>query len=572
MEGVGYYVALFSNLQSLCQWGAYIKLQASQGDPLSPMLFIIAIDPLVRLFDLASSRGLLAPIGRRAARLRVSLYADDAAIFVHPDKADLRVVGELLSLFGRVTGLVNNVMKSEVYPIACHGRDLGVILADFPCQRKEFPCRYLGLPLHVRRLRRSDTQFILDMMGSRLAGWKGKLFNRMGRLTLINSVLMPCLVYFLSSFSPSKWLVGKANKLMRAFLWKGADVCNGGHCLVNWQQVCRPKSLGGLGIKHIEKFSSALRLRWLWFRWMDKAKPWVGTATPNDEKDKALFDASVIITVNDGGTAKFWTTRWLQGMAPADLAPHLFALVRWKNRSVAFEMQDNRWVRPLRAISTAEQVSEYVHLWTLIREVTLVAGVGDSVSWRWTSNGQYSAKSAYDIQFAGSFSTINDQAIWKAKAEHKCKFFTWLLVRKRVYTSDRLQARGWPCSAVCCLCGNGLETADHLALACSFSKQVWRAVAVATAQPAIALAIDSLAAGDVSFPAWWDAIRAAAPAPSRAGIDGIITYTVWNLWGERNRRIFQNCYNTVAGVCGLVKDAAVARAMAFRRVVYDDLG
>ena len=109
------------------------------------------------------------------------------------------------------------------------------VLTSFPCQRKEFPCRYLGLPLHIRRLRRSDTQFILDMLGSILVGWAGRLFSRQGRLTLVSAKLLSCLVFFLTCFAPSKWLVGKANRLLRAFLWKGSDQCNGGHCLVNWQ-------------------------------------------------------------------------------------------------------------------------------------------------------------------------------------------------------------------------------------------------------------------------------------------------------------------------------------------------
>jgi hypothetical protein len=37
----------------------------------------------------------------------------------------------------------------------------------------------------------------------------------------------------------------------------------GGHCLVNWEQVCRPLDLGGLGIHNLEMFGWALYMRWL---------------------------------------------------------------------------------------------------------------------------------------------------------------------------------------------------------------------------------------------------------------------------------------------------------------------
>jgi hypothetical protein len=52
-----------------------------QGDLLSPLLFILAMEPLQRLLHLVSTSGLLTPIGSRPVSLRVSLYADDAAVF-----------------------------------------------------------------------------------------------------------------------------------------------------------------------------------------------------------------------------------------------------------------------------------------------------------------------------------------------------------------------------------------------------------------------------------------------------------------------------------------------------------
>jgi hypothetical protein len=44
-----------------------------QGDPLSPLLFILAIDPL-RILDKATADGLLTPIGASPVKLRTSLY------------------------------------------------------------------------------------------------------------------------------------------------------------------------------------------------------------------------------------------------------------------------------------------------------------------------------------------------------------------------------------------------------------------------------------------------------------------------------------------------------------------
>jgi hypothetical protein len=62
-----------------------------QGDPLSPMLFILATEPLHMLLDDAATRhGLLQPIGHDSIRTRTSLYADDAALFLCPSVQDLK--------------------------------------------------------------------------------------------------------------------------------------------------------------------------------------------------------------------------------------------------------------------------------------------------------------------------------------------------------------------------------------------------------------------------------------------------------------------------------------------------
>jgi hypothetical protein len=55
-----------------------------QGDPLSPMLFVLVMDVLSNMFSAAENRGLLQSLGGADVRSRVSIYADDVVLFIKP--------------------------------------------------------------------------------------------------------------------------------------------------------------------------------------------------------------------------------------------------------------------------------------------------------------------------------------------------------------------------------------------------------------------------------------------------------------------------------------------------------
>lgn len=135
---------------------------------------------------------------------------------------------------------------------------------------------------------------------------EGKLLNKAGMLTLINSVLISLTTYFFTILPPPKWLIKRIDKIRTGFLRKGDEDATVGNCAVNWRQVCSPKNCGGLGIKNLDLFSRALRIRWLWFAWERSSRPWIGSNTPCSPTDYQLFNASTTIILGNGATTSFW--------------------------------------------------------------------------------------------------------------------------------------------------------------------------------------------------------------------------------------------------------------------------
>jgi mannosylglycoprotein endo-beta-mannosidase len=242
-----------------------------QGDPLSPFLFVLAIDPLHHILCKATNQGHLHKLRGRAPTVRTSLYADDAAFFVKPIKSDIIFLAKTLDHFGEVTGLVTNCAKGQVAPIRCDNIDLVDILQAFPATQVSFPMRYLGLPLSVTRLKRIHFQPLEDKVASKLRPWIGKHVTMAGRSTLVKAVLTSIVIYFITVLDVPKEVLMKIDGLRRAYLWVACDKVTGGKCKVNWDLVCKPKENGGLGILNLKKFASALRLRWLWQEWKDEA-------------------------------------------------------------------------------------------------------------------------------------------------------------------------------------------------------------------------------------------------------------------------------------------------------------
>lgn len=179
----------------------------------------------------------------------------------------------------------------------------------------------------------------------------------------MRSVLSSLPVYLLTVVKAPKNFLKELDKLRRRFLWAGDKELMGGKCKVAWIKVCMPTVNDGLGIIELEKFSRALRLRWLWFSWDDTNRPWKGMEQPVDKNDTALFNAATSVVLGNGEKATFWSSRWLQGEAPATLYPALFKHSKRKNRTVRDALTDDKWIRDADHNMTVRVIEDFMSLW-----------------------------------------------------------------------------------------------------------------------------------------------------------------------------------------------------------------
>jgi hypothetical protein len=187
-DGIGHY---FQTLKGL-----------RQGDPLSPMLFNIVVDMLAVLIARAKEDGQVGGLIPHLVEGGVSIlqYADDTILFLEHDLDKAINMKLILSFFEQLSGLKINFHKSELF---CFGKakDYQEDYKDiFGCTIGALPFKYLGIPIHFRKLTIKEWKIIEDRFEKKLASWIGKILSYGDRLVLINSILTSLPMFLLSFF------------------------------------------------------------------------------------------------------------------------------------------------------------------------------------------------------------------------------------------------------------------------------------------------------------------------------------------------------------------------------------
>lgn len=124
------------------------------------------MDCLTSIISKASEEGVLSSFRGISAIQRLSLYADDLALFIRPSLQDLAFVKTTFDIFGEASGLRINYSKSNAILIRNNELDQQRVETMLQCKLGSFPCRYLGLQLGISQLSKADWQPLIDQFGN----------------------------------------------------------------------------------------------------------------------------------------------------------------------------------------------------------------------------------------------------------------------------------------------------------------------------------------------------------------------------------------------------------------------
>ncbi|XP_062118594.1 uncharacterized protein LOC133832241 [Humulus lupulus] len=212
----------------------------------------------------------------RCASLKMNhlCFADDILLFSHGDYISILWMLKGLKLFSGSLGLLPNVTKSKIYCCGMNEKGTQRVLDVSGFTKSKLPFRYLGIPICSKKNSAAECGIILEKMMRKIRQWSTRNISYMGRVILINSVLMSIHAYWTQIMILLKKLLKDIVGICRAFLWKGRGVYSGPG-LVAWNNICISKAAGGLGFRNVIDWNIVAMGKYVWATTAKKDNLWV---------------------------------------------------------------------------------------------------------------------------------------------------------------------------------------------------------------------------------------------------------------------------------------------------------
>ncbi|XP_019253939.1 PREDICTED: uncharacterized protein LOC109232639 [Nicotiana attenuata] len=378
-----------------------------QGDPISPLLFVICMEYFTRIMNLVAMQEDFAFHTKcKVLQMNHLCFANDVLMFCKGEYQAIVLMLRGLQSFSNASGLTTNAAKSNIFSASMEEQDLQNLCELTGYKRGTLPFRYLGVPISPKKLTIMDCEVLVDKMTVKIKSWGTRNLSYAGRVLLVNTVLTHIHTYWASIFVLPKKVIKSIIGVCRCFLWDGKVYSNKPQ-LVAWDLVCRTKRQGGLGVKDIVVWNEEAIAKYVWN---------IAAKTDN-----------------------LWV-RWVN---------HIYLKGRdWWQYKVP---TDCSWY--WRKICSYEFAGGYIQNQWL------------------KANGVYTIKSGYDWMKGAKEDWPWRGWVWTKLNIPKHSMICWLVAHNRLMTKERVYKMGISQDSLCEICGGAEETINHLFFDCPLARR-----------------------------------------------------------------------------------------------------
>ena len=191
-----------------------------QGDPISPYLFVLAVELMGEAFRSHPEMSGTIVHGKEH---KISQFADDTTLFMKFTERNLRVCMNILNSFFLISGLKINVEKTKAIKFGVTGDSRMTLCEDLNLiWTQEFTS--LGIDYNINALDKItdlNLEFKILEMEKLSSIWNSRNLTLVGKITIIKTLLISKIINILLSLpKPSEEYFIRMENVFKNFLWQ----------------------------------------------------------------------------------------------------------------------------------------------------------------------------------------------------------------------------------------------------------------------------------------------------------------------------------------------------------------
>ncbi|XP_026443827.1 uncharacterized protein LOC113343973 [Papaver somniferum] len=397
----------------------YFKINRGlrQGDPLSPLIFVLIEDVLSRnITELFQNRDMTHMVRRNGIAPTHLFFADDIMIFCKGNMKSVTNLVKLLDMYQRASGQCVCREKSKIY-FGGGSLNRRQTIADFLGMGiTYFPDRYLGVKVMPGAVKYRHISNVVDKLEDQLSVMKVKEGGLgISSLRTMNKVLIMKLW----------WSIRASDKKWARFL-ESKFTCRDGRI-----KVAGVKSFILPGIL------------------------WVHNDVVNNTK----------CIIGDGRSTSLFFDVWY---GVTTLAEVLNRTDLDRDARFCDIIVQGQWVLQ------GDHRQDLTNVGVFLEELLRIQGGLDRKVWMPDLRGNFSVKSARELIRTKYPIMVEAILLWRSVVHPSLAAQNWKFVRGACATLDKVRSRfKIALASKCCVCQNDEEFLEHILWNCSFAKKAW---------------------------------------------------------------------------------------------------